>query len=353
MTLPSSGSIAMSQVNTELGLSSTAQISFNDTTVRTLTGTSAGTALILPTNFYGKTHRITLSYTFTSSTPNASLNVTSLSGYVAGISDITITVNSGVYLYATTTSNAGLTLSGGTSGDTITLVNNGYIAGQGGSGGGSTGSAIQATPGGVGLSLGFNTTVNNTNSSAYIGGGGGGGGFGYNGNVTYAGGGGGAGGGTGGAAEFNPGGSGAHAGGTGSAGTNTSGTASGGGGGGVFPGTGGASVTVPTIGSTGQAAAGNGGGAGGGGAAYYSGGKGALYAGGGGGGGWGASGGQSLFGGNVGGAGGSANGSGGTSTGPGAGNMQPGGSGGNAVALNGHTVTWVSGNTTRVYGAVS
>jgi len=30
-----------------------------------------------------------------------------------------------------------------------------------------------------------------------------------------------------------------------------------------------------------------------------------------------------------------------------------GGAGGRAVALNGRTVTWVSGNTTRVYGGVS
>ena len=30
-----------------------------------------------------------------------------------------------------------------------------------------------------------------------------------------------------------------------------------------------------------------------------------------------------------------------------------GGSGGKAVALNGYSVSWVSGDTTRVYGAVS
>jgi hypothetical protein len=30
-----------------------------------------------------------------------------------------------------------------------------------------------------------------------------------------------------------------------------------------------------------------------------------------------------------------------------------GAAGGKAVALNGNSVTWVSGNTTRVYGAVS
>ena len=70
-------------------------------------------------------NRIPLTYTFSANTANASLYVTSISGYVAGKSDITVTVNSGVYLYATSTSNAGLTLTGGTTGDTVTLVNNG------------------------------------------------------------------------------------------------------------------------------------------------------------------------------------------------------------------------------------
>lgn len=48
------GSTSGQSVNLELGNSATAQISFNDADVRTLTGTSAGTALIMPTNFYGK-----------------------------------------------------------------------------------------------------------------------------------------------------------------------------------------------------------------------------------------------------------------------------------------------------------
>lgn len=48
------GSTTGQSVNLELGLSATAQISFNDAAVRTLTGTSSSTALIMPTNFYGK-----------------------------------------------------------------------------------------------------------------------------------------------------------------------------------------------------------------------------------------------------------------------------------------------------------
>ena len=42
MTLPTSGAISFSDINTELGLSATAQISMNDTVVRTLFGTASG-----------------------------------------------------------------------------------------------------------------------------------------------------------------------------------------------------------------------------------------------------------------------------------------------------------------------
>lgn len=338
MTLPASGAISLSQVNVELGLSSTASINMGAANVRTLFGVASGA--ISMSNGYGKSNRAAVSYTISSNTANASINVASLSGYSAGTSDITITVNSGVYVYSTSTGTPGLTLTGGSTGDTITLVNNGYIMGKGGKGG----AGGNGNPGGTALSLGFNTTVNNTNGSAYIGGGGGGGaGIGY-------GAGGGVGGGDGGGGNFGVGG------GPGSSGTNayttsssgpygTHYTSGGGGGGRVFPGVGGAGGSSGGV-PNGWGRGGTGGGGGSaasyqatGGAGGSSNNTGGQPSGGGGGpgipaadsggGGWGASGGYSPWGDKL------------------------GGGGGKAVALNGRTVTWVSGDTSRVWGAVS
>ena len=47
------GSTTGQSVNLELGQSATAQVSMNDTNVRTLAGVSSG-AIVMPTNFYGK-----------------------------------------------------------------------------------------------------------------------------------------------------------------------------------------------------------------------------------------------------------------------------------------------------------
>jgi hypothetical protein len=59
MTLNSSGPISLGgstagqSINLELSKSATAQVSLNDTDVRTLAGVASG-AIIMPTNFYGK-----------------------------------------------------------------------------------------------------------------------------------------------------------------------------------------------------------------------------------------------------------------------------------------------------------
>ncbi len=350
MTLPLSGPISFNDINVELGVAGTTQASLGQSTYRTLAGVASGQ--ISMSNFYGKSNRAALSVTYSTNTANATVNVAALPGYIAGMSDITITVNSGVYVYATNTGNAGLTLTGGTTGDTVTLVNNGFIMGMGGAGGGAVnyGNASYGSSGGPALSLGFNTTINNTNASAYIGGGGGGGGGSGN---QGGGGGGGAGGGSGGAGSpgtpSSPGGAGGNPGSSGNNGSVgyytfkvTSTFGGGGGGGRVFPGSGGSggSNSYSDVYGRGGGAGGGGGwcnfqsqgGAGAGGSANNNGASGfgvsyGFQAGAGGGGGWGASGGGSF-------------------NGYGAG-------GGRAVALNGRTVTWVSGNTTRVYGSVS
>jgi hypothetical protein len=59
MTLAASGAISLGgstatrSINLELGQSATAQVSMNDTNVRSLAGVASG-AIVMPTNFYGK-----------------------------------------------------------------------------------------------------------------------------------------------------------------------------------------------------------------------------------------------------------------------------------------------------------
>ena len=264
-------------------------------------------------NFYNAVNRITLSATIGANTTETSITTSNVPGYIAGITDLTVYVSSGVYVYSTNTANPALTLGTGfAAGDTIRLVNNGFIMGMGGNGGGNNiNTPIAGSPGGPAISLGISATIDNTNASAYIGGGGGGG----TGSNTFNCAGGGAGGGRGGNGFSTTGGAGGGPGQTGGTGTGTGGQGGGAGGGGalnsntglsgggggggrIFPGTGGSSGG----GSANNAGSGNGGG------------------------GWGAQGGS------------------------GTGSAQPGGK---AVALNGNIVTWVAGNTTRVYGAVS
>jgi hypothetical protein len=68
MTLNASGPISLGgstsgqSVNLEIGAAATAQVSFNDANVRTLTGTSAGTQLSMPTDFWGKSFGATVNF---------------------------------------------------------------------------------------------------------------------------------------------------------------------------------------------------------------------------------------------------------------------------------------------------
>ena len=191
MAIKASGSLAMSEIVVE----------FADTAPYQLSEFYRGGAKVpnssqnsnIPTsgairlgNFYNAVRRLTATQIYSTNTTQTTLNVSTLAGYAAGITDITITVNSGVYVYSTDTATPALTITGATAGDTVTLVNNGFIIGKGGAGTRSTGGAA-----GPALSLGYNVSITN---NSYIAGGGGGGG---SGGVFGASGGGGAGGGEG------------------------------------------------------------------------------------------------------------------------------------------------------------
>lgn len=327
MALPLSGPISASMINVELGRASNAPFDINGAAERALAGVPSGP--ISFSNFYGKSSVTGVSYTFAANTQQASINVTTIPGYVAGNTEVTLNVNSGVYLWSDNTGVPGLAISGGQAGDKITLVNSGFIMGKGGNG--AVAGAAQATNGGPAVTTSFPIYVNN---AGYIGGGGGGGGRGSSsGSFAVGGGGGGAGGGAGGGGYNSAGGGGGAIGGAGGAGG--AGGSGGGGGGRIMPGTGGAGAAGGT-----SAAPGQGGGAGGGGGSS---GNAVSNGTGGGGGGWGAYGG---YGGSYpGGAGGSANGAGSNAGGS---LVNAGGAGGAAISGG---VSGVISGAERIYGS--
>lgn len=352
MALPSSGTISISQISVELGRASTATTSLGETASRTLAGVASGA--ISMSDFYGKSNAFTFS--ITSNQNKANLRTLAVAAGWDQSKAVIATLNSGVYIYSDNIGTAALTINGSWPGG-VTFVNNGYVMGMGGNGGGVTTSSgvttnnVGISAGGDAIALGVSCTIQN---NGYIGGGGGGGG---GTSLTYLLGGGGAGGGTGGTSNLNgtigAGGTGGGIGGSGSNGANNGGVLGGGGGGRIMPGAttvrqvngsngvgytqsigggGGnvgatAAVATNSGGTTAVSAAGLGGQAGGSGSAYiwyYSASQ--NYAGGGGGG-WGASGGSALY--SV---------------------AASGAAGGFAVRTNGNSVTW-SATGTR-YGGI-
>jgi hypothetical protein len=366
MALPASGTLTMAQINTEFGRGNNLN-AYRGTTYYT----SGGGPFTFPSgaisfsNFYGtQVNSPSFSFSISSHIDQANLRSLAVAAGWNQSSAVVATLTGGYYLYSSNPGAAALTINGSWPGG-VTFVNNGYVMGMGGQGGGAHYIAANnvlnnqgISNGGDAIALGVSCTIQN---NSYIGGGGGGGGSstaGIGTTVTVGyGGGGGAGGGTGGyysnAGTVTYGGAGGGLGGSGAAGTTSSVVA---GGGRIMPGSnttvtlsggtptatitstgGGAgnagSATAsgsPTSGTAGQllSVGGSGGGTGGG-FVGYSYGPWAVI--GGGGGGWGASGGASA-------------------KSVGAGTTAGGAAGGFAVRTNGYGVTW-SATGTR-YGGI-
>ncbi len=170
----------------ENGGPGTATISLNDTAVRNLAGpsfTTPASTIIMPTNFYGKSNRVSINLTISANTFNYDIYANRSPAYVAGQSDITVTVNPGVYVGG---NNPGLYAmlvpSAFNAADTVRIVNNGYLLGAGGNGGqggfeqsgNPTFAGLAGATGGNALYVNRSTTVTN-NGFIYSGGGGGGG----------------------------------------------------------------------------------------------------------------------------------------------------------------------------------
>jgi hypothetical protein len=274
MTLQSSGTISLSQVNTELGIAATTAISLNQANVRTLAGVPSGT--IGMANLYGKSNNFTFNYTISGNVQNFNLFSEAEASGWNGVAPLvaTITVGSGVVVGASSTGNyAFSTGTGFPSGSTLYLLNYGYIVGAGGQGGAgvqSGGAAYGPGGGGPAMYVQYPMTINN---QGIIGGGGGGGGGGALAYYTvlsvnhYIGGGGGGGGAGWNAGAGGAGGTGTYAGGAGAAGSAPTGAGAGGAGAtgdSKTSGAGGAGGTLGAAGGTGGSS-GNAGAAGG----YY------------------------------------------------------------------------------------
>ena len=180
MALPSSGSLSMSQVNTEIGRSSSANISLGETNVRALARVSSGT--ISMQDLRGKAFLFTFS--ITSNQTSANLRTLAVNAGWDQVLPVRATINSGVTITGSTANNSTPALHiNGSWPNGVTLINNGLIIGRGGNGGNGGGftsdtnitSAGNGVGGGRALRVDVPASINNQGTIAGGGGGGGGG----------------------------------------------------------------------------------------------------------------------------------------------------------------------------------
>jgi hypothetical protein len=185
MALPASGAISLNDVNVELDLSATAAVSLNDAAVRGLFGVASGA--INMADGYGKSNLFQFSVT----TNQGNFNISSAATAAGwdGVASLEMTIDAGVYIYGVSTSIAALQIGSADASTGLSIINNGYIVGQGGAGGRGayyytfssgtqldSGGAGNGSVGGGAIFVVFGQFVTITNNGVIGGGGGGGGG---------------------------------------------------------------------------------------------------------------------------------------------------------------------------------
>jgi hypothetical protein len=179
MTLPASGTLTLAQIQTEFGGSN--PIALNEyyrggAYVPNIpaNATIPTSGVIAVSNFYNTTGTFIFNQTISSNTANYNLNTALTAAGWNGTTPVTatVTINAGVIVYGTGYSgNVGFTVGSLPALSTVTITNNGTIAGYGGFG---AGTASAGGAGGVALSISYPTTL--TNNTYILGGGGGAGG---------------------------------------------------------------------------------------------------------------------------------------------------------------------------------
>lgn len=172
MGLQTSGAISIGDIATEFGGSAPHSLS-------EYYGAAAGvptSGAISIGDFYGTSSQFT--FTITTNQTNANLASLATAAGWDGSSALVATINSGVYISSNSTGTPALTVSGSFPAG-VTLVNNGYIVGMGGSGGvgrnGNNTGGSGGYAGGTALSVSSAITINNAGTVAGGGGGGSGG----------------------------------------------------------------------------------------------------------------------------------------------------------------------------------
>lgn len=136
--------------------------------------------------FYGASGRISSSVTLSANVNNYNLTTANVPSYAAGNTDVTVTINSGVTVGASSEGGTAFTIAAFSPGDKIIINNYGTVEGGGGKGGGGP-SSPTGNNGGPAFDLSptnASVTINNQ-SGGIIAGGGGGGGAGRAVYVTY------------------------------------------------------------------------------------------------------------------------------------------------------------------------